>query len=186
MSLTFSCRFVWLLNLFFEVIGQVERIARRYIGIMISLLEGDAACPEAVSVSHIEFEMTVAHHLAPAVAGQLFRDETGGRFSGPNGANWTKYLVKPGVMSFRFSTASISISGISCSGLMVDLTTFSNLSLNASTFSGFMVSPAAYICPPNCSRRSPHALMAHTHHSLLLTVPIRQPHRCSVSMMVGL
>jgi len=79
---------------------------------------------------------------------------------GPKGSNFFNISKNPGVISFKLSSVSISICGISCSGVIISLTTFSNLSLSFGIFSILRVSPAAYLWPPKLSSRSEHSLIA--------------------------
>ena len=59
-----------------------------------------------------------------------------------------RFLKKEGVISVKFSGASMMISGTSCSSVIRRLTSFSKLSEKACMFSGNSVMPAAAKWPP--------------------------------------
>ena len=77
-------------------------------------------------------------------------------FFGPNGANCFIILYNLGVISLMSISKSTSISAICCSSVIEEETTFSNSATNESIFCFFIVSPAAYLWPPNFSNKCSH------------------------------
>ena len=88
--------------------------------------------------------------ITPAVV------NTGEGLPGPKG--WKRFRSRrnAGVMSEKSSSPSMSTCGTSIWGSMFSSTKALKRRVNSSTFSGRMVSPAAYMCPPKFSSRSEH------------------------------
>ena len=84
-------------------------------------------------------------------------------------------------------TALITISGISCAGVILSATAFSNASLKASKFSKAIVIPAAAKCPPYPIKCALQACKASykLKPTTLLALPVTTSPLC-VSTIVGL
>ena len=85
---------------------------------------------------------------------------TGAMLPGPNGANCFKIRTNLGVIVGKSISMSTLSSGVRSPSSRCSETYFSNLSENSCKCSGFSESPAAYLCPPKCSRMSEHESMA--------------------------
>ena len=88
--------------------------------------------------------------LTPYVA------NTGAVLPGPKGWKRFRSLRNAGVMSEKSNSLSMSTCGTSICGSMFSSTKALNRRVNSPTFSGRIVSPAAYMCPPKFSSRSEH------------------------------
>lgn len=83
----------------------------------------------------------------------------------------------PGVISAVSISRSYSTTGMRSSAVTDSRTMASNRSAKASKFSTLMLSPAAYLCPPNCSTKSPQASMASWMSKVLMlrALPVSMP-----------
>ncbi len=119
-----------------------------------------SAKPNPIPVNRFEFPcftttrkcvLSSPTHFPQPVSIKFWVIKVGVIFPGPKGANCFKILKNFGVMSSKFISASMVISGVKKFLSMVSETTFSNSFLKFSKSFSNKVNPAAYICPPNCS-----------------------------------
>src|SRR5690606_35163126 len=164
MSFTFSCvvtvPFQWFCSIVYSMLkGAPERSRSRCSPCRKAIASNTAPglCGWAAlnfRWSPLEPSRRTSFAITPRVR------NTGFMLHGPQGSRPSMPRMKAGRMSDSGISRSTSSSGIRRWGGRVSRTTCSKRTRKASTFSGFRMRPAAYMCPPYCSSRSLHAPIA--------------------------